>query len=153
MKHHKFGTGSEGHLIGIHPDLVAVFRRGLQLSPYDFGLTDGLRTYSEQQRMVEIGASTTLKSLHLKQHTGDSHAGDIVVYAYGVNLFKLYEAGKITEAQLQGYFRKVIQALITAAIELQVQVEFGGLWRTFLDMPHVQLNQKYYGSGQEGANA
>jgi len=42
------------------------------------------------------------------------------------------------------HFRKAIQAVFTAAIELGVQVEAGALWRDFLDSPHIQLNMEYY---------
>jgi len=117
---------SLNNLSGVHPDLVQAIKRAIEITPYDFGVTRGLGTVEEQQELVAKGVSTTMNSLHLPQHDGYSHAVDLAVYIK--------------------YFRKVIQAVFTAAIELGVQVEAGGLWRDFIDSPHIQLNPKYYGA-------
>lgn len=124
------------NLIGVHPDLVQVIERAIEITPLDFGVSEGLRTYKDQEEYVKSGKSKTLDSLHLKQEDGYSHAVDLYVYLNG----------KMTwEHQ---YFRKVIQAVFTAAIELGVQIEAGALWRDFSkdgpDSPHIQLNQRYY---------
>lgn len=114
---------------GVHPDLVSVLYRGLELTPYDFGVSCGVRTLEEQQKELAEGDALTLKSAHLIQEsTGHAHAVDLYVYLPN---------GTITWEHK--YFRKVIQALVRAAIEFGVQVEFGGLWRDLLDSPHVQL--------------
>ena len=126
---------SLNNLSGVHPDLVQVIKRAIEITPYDFGVTRGMGTVEEQQELVEKGVSTTMNSLHLPQHDGYSHAVDLGVYI----------DGKLTWEHK--YFRKVIQAVFTAAIELGVQVEAGGLWRDFIDSPHIQLNPKYYGVG------
>lgn len=120
------------NLIGVHPDLVSVVERAIEITPLDFGVSEGLRTYQKQQQMVSEGKSQTLESLHLKQMDGFSHA---------VDLYVLVDGKPTCEHK---YFRKVIQAMFTAAIELGVQIEAGGLWRDFLDSPHFQLNQRYY---------
>ena len=49
----------------------------------------------------------------------------------------VYVNGKITWDIK--YYRKVAQAFFKAAIELNVQIEWGGLWETFIDGPHYQL--------------
>lgn len=131
MLNHKFGQQSEKCLVGVEPSLIAVLRRGLELSPYDFGITEGVRTYADQVKKYNTGDSTTMNSLHLRQEDGFAHAVDIIVYVNGTHTWE------------HKYFRKVIQALFTAAIELGVQIEVGALWRDFLDSPHIQLNQSY----------
>lgn len=120
------------NLEGVHYDLVSVIERAIQISPYDFGVSEGLRTLETQKEYLESGKTTTMNSMHLPQEDGLSHAVDLFVI---VN-------GKVTWEHK--HFRKVIQAIFTAAIELGVQVEAGALWRDFLDSPHIQLNQKYY---------
>lgn len=120
------------NLEGVHYDLVSVIERAIQISPYDFGVSEGLRTLETQKEYLESGKTTTMNSMHLPQKDGLSHAVDLFVI---VN-------GKVTWEHK--HFRKVIQAIFTAAIELGVQVEAGALWRDFLDSPHIQLNQKYY---------
>ncbi|OVZ72822.1 peptidase M15, partial [Yersinia intermedia] len=44
MQTNKFSQRSENNLKGVNPALVKVVRRALELSPVDFGVTEGLRT-------------------------------------------------------------------------------------------------------------
>lgn len=131
-KDFKLSEKSYERLSGCHPDLIKLCERALQLSKYDFGITEGLRTLTRQKDLIAKGKSWTLESKHLKQSDGYSHAFDFVV---------VDESGNYTYKA--GYYRKVMQAFVTAAIELNIQIEFGGLWKTTFDGPHVQLNQKY----------
>lgn len=124
---YKLSSKSKSRLEGVHPDLIKVVERTLDLSPYDFGITQGVRTLGQQKEYVASGKSQTMNSKHLPQSDGLSHAFDFVVY---VN-------GKVTWEH--GYYRKVVQAFFTAAIELGVQIESGGLWNTLIDLPHLQL--------------
>lgn len=128
---YKFSARSNERLKTVHPSLVMVAERALEISPYDFGITEGARTVERQKELVKSGKSKTMNSWHLVQEDGWSHALDFSVWVNGSITWEI------------GYYRKVIQAFTTAAIELGVQVEFGGLWRSFVDGPHVQLNQKY----------
>lgn len=127
MKHHKFSKRSIERLETCHPDLQRVARRALELSPYDFGITEGVRTVERQNDLVKQGASTTMHSRHIANADGVSEALDIAVYI---------ESGLTWKIE---YYRKVAQAFFTAAIELGVQIEWGGLWQTFVDGPHFQL--------------
>jgi len=131
MSNYIFGKRSESCIATIHPDLTAVLRRGLELSPYDFGVIEGARTYERQVDLFNAGDSTTTNSEHLAKADGYSHAADILAYVDGKHTYE------------HKYYRKVIQSLFTAAIELGVQIEVGALWRDFLDSPHIQLNQDY----------
>ncbi len=122
MKHHKFSKRSLERLSEVHPDLQKVVHKALELSPYDFGITEGKRTIERQKELYDSGKSQTMNSRHL-----DGDAIDIAVYI---------ESGLTWEI---GYYRKVAQAFFAAAIELGIQIEWGGLWRTFVDGPHFQL--------------
>ena len=84
--------------------------------------------------MFKNGKSQTLNSKHLIQPDGYGHA---------VDLFVIGDDGGATWEYK--YFRLAIQAMMTAAIELNVQIKAGGLWRDFLDSPHFELNSEYYG--------
>lgn len=119
-------------LDGVHPDLVAVVKMAIQITPIDFGVSQGVRSELEQAKLIQDGKSTTPRSRHLPQKDGYSHAVDIYVLVDGKANWE------------HKHFRKVIQAFFTAAIELGVQIEAGALWRDFLDSPHIQLNSKYY---------
>jgi uncharacterized protein YcbK (DUF882 family) len=89
----KFSRRSENNIKGVKPQLVAVVRRALELSPVDFGITEGLRTLERQKQLFAEGKSQTLNSRHL---TGE--AVDVVAYVGGTVSwdFPLYR--KIAEA-------------------------------------------------------
>ncbi|EKN3362604.1 M15 family metallopeptidase [Yersinia ruckeri] len=121
------GKVSENHLIGVHPDLVKVVRRALELTPLDFKVIEGRRTLERQRELVKAGASQTLNSRHL---TG--HAVDIVPLPDG----KVSWEWK--------YFYPMADAMKQAAAELGIAVEWGGNWTTFKDGPHFQLPVRQY---------
>lgn len=130
-KGYKLSTKSKQRLVDVHPDMVKVVERALELSPYDFGISEGVRSLEKQKQYVAEGKSKTLNSKHLRQETGYSHAVDIAVYVKGQITWEVE------------YYRKVAQAFFTAAIELGVQIESGVLW-SWVDGPHFNLNDKYY---------
>lgn len=129
----KFSKSSKKRLEGVHPDLVRVTKRALELSPYDFGISDGVRSLESQEEKYNSGASLTMKSNHLVQNDGYSHAIDFAVYVEGKLTWEI------------GYYRKVVQAFFTAAIEEGVQINSGALWRTLVDGPHIELHKTYRG--------
>lgn len=122
-----FGKASENNLIGVHPDLVKVVRRALELTPLDFKVIEGRRTLERQRELVKAGASQTLNGRHL---TG--HAVDIVPLPDG----KVSWEWK--------YFYPMVDAMKQAAAELGIAVEWGGNWTTFKDGPHFQLPARQY---------
>ena len=121
----KLGTTSRAKLVGVHPDLVRVVKRALQVSKIDFKVICGLRTIEEQRILVRTGKSMTLKSRHL---TG--HAVDIVPLP--VDWHNLLA------------FRTVALAMAAAARQEGVPLEWGGDWARFVDMPHFQLPWDQY---------
>lgn len=129
---YKFSNRSLGKLEGVHPDLVKVCKRAIEISSYDFGITDGVRDLETQRKYVSEGKSQTIDSKHLVQDDGYGHAIDFAVYVDGKVTWEI------------GYYRKVVQAFFTAAIELGVQIEAGAMWLTLADGPHIQLNGNYY---------
>lgn len=124
---YKLSNRSKSKLEGVHPDLQRVVNLAIEVTKYDFGITCGVRDIKEQKKYLAEGKSQTLDSKHLLQEDGYGHAIDFVVYVDGEITWEV------------GYYRKVIQAFFTAAIELGVQIEAGGLWRTLVDGPHIEL--------------
>lgn len=121
------------NLDGVHSDLARVVKRAIEITRVDFGVSEGLRTLDRQKQLKAEGKSTTLNSRHLPQSDGFSHA---------VDLYVIGPDGKASWKHK--HFRLAIQAMMTAAIELDVQIKAGGLWRDFLDSPHFELNKEYY---------
>ena len=118
---------SLGRLDGVHPDLAKVVKRAIEITPIDFGVTQGVRSIKEQALLVARGASQTMKSRHL---TG--HAVDVVAY---------FEGDVSWHGPL--YYR-IADAMKKAALELNVNIEWGGDWRSFFDGPHFQLSHREY---------
>lgn len=123
----KLSSRSEQRLQGVHPDLVKVVRRALELSEVDFAVVEGVRTVERQKQLVKAGASRTMDSRHI---TG--HAVDLAPYI----------AGQIRWDWPPFY--KIAEAMKKAAAELRVPIDWGGDWANFKDGPHWQLNREMY---------
>lgn len=121
---YKLGTRSLQNLSGVHPDMVAVVKRAIEISEQDFSVIEGIRNINRQRELVKSGASTTMNSRHL---TG--HAVDIAPYPISWE----WE-----------YFYPIADAMKQAAEELDIDIEWGGDWKSFPDGPHYQLSRKEY---------
>lgn len=121
------GSRSRERLQGVHPDLVRVVERAIQISPVDFTVIEGLRTVEKQREYVRAGASKTMNSRHI---TG--HAVDLAPWVGG------------TVRWDWPLFYKLAPAMKRAAQELGVAIVWGGDWRTFKDGPHFELDRKAY---------
>ena len=68
---YRLSQRSRDRMKGVHPDLVAVVERAIQITGIDFTITEGLRTPSRQKELVKAGASRTQNSRHLTGHAVD----------------------------------------------------------------------------------
>lgn len=154
MASFKLGVKSKKELVGVHPDLVAVVKRAIELTVQDFTVHDGIRTLAQQRRLVASGASKTLRSRHI---TG--HAVDLVPY---IN-------GKLRWEWEPIYI--IAEAMRVAALEQNIPIRWGGVWdrrlteenaspedlvsdyvsrrrnagkRAFIDGPHYELPHTEY---------
>ena len=55
----KLSARSIGKLEGVEKDLVAVVMEAINLTNVDFGVTYGMRTLEEQQKLYDSGRSQT----------------------------------------------------------------------------------------------
>lgn len=145
---YKLGTRSLQKLEGVHPDLVAVVSRAIEISEQDFSVICGLRTVEEQKALVAKGASKTMKSYHL-----EGKAVDLAAYCDAIRWeLNLYD--------------EIADAMLKASKELGVTLTWGAAWhrtlnswdgtaedlmneyidlrrsegkRPFIDAPHFQL--------------
>lgn len=123
----QLGQRSLQRLSGVHPDLVQVVRRAIQVTSIDFTVLEGLRTVARQRELVRKGASRTMNSRHL---TG--HAVDIAPWVNGQVSWDWK------------WYHPMADAMKKAARELDVPLEWGGDWKTFKDGPHFQLPWRQY---------
>jgi peptidoglycan L-alanyl-D-glutamate endopeptidase CwlK len=148
------GIRSKLNLRGVHPDLVAVVNKAIEITGIDFTVTEGLRSKQRQEQLVKSGASKTMNSRHL---TG--HAVDLAAIV----------KGKV-RWDWELYFQ-IASAMQQAARDLLVPIVWGGVWdtklndlgndlqaehtkyimrqkklgkRAFGDAPHFELSRKTY---------
>lgn len=118
---------SRDRLSGVHPDLVKVVERAIEITEVDFAVLEGVRSKTRQEQLVKAGASQTMRSRHLTGHAVDLGA---------------YVAGSVRWDW--PLYHKLAVAVKQAAAELQIPIEWGGDWTTFKDGPHWQLPWKDY---------
>ena len=123
----KLSKRSLSRLEGVHPDLVKVVKRAIEITEQDFTVLEGLRSKERQRELVKKGASKTMNSRHL---TG--HAVDIAPWVNGGVSWDW------------DYYYDMADAMKEAARELNVDLEWGGDWKSFKDGPHFQLSWRSY---------
>ena len=114
-------------LRGVHPDLVKVVERAIQITTVDFTVLEGVRSLERQKALFEAGSSQTMKSRHLTGHAVD--------------------LGAWVDNQLDWswpLYHRIAGAMKLAAKELDTPIEWGGDWKSFKDGPHFQLPWKEY---------
>jgi peptidoglycan L-alanyl-D-glutamate endopeptidase CwlK len=124
---YRLGSRSIQRMKGVHPDLVKVVMRAIEISEVDFTVLEGVRLLARQKQLVAQGASKTMKSRHLTGHAVDLGA---------------WVGGRV--AWDWPLYYKIAKAMKQAAAELNQPIEWGGDWRTFKDGPHWQLPWKGY---------
>lgn len=132
MSKFKFSKRSLAAFTGVHPDLVQVAIRALQLTTVDFIVTEGRRTVERQRELVARGASKTMNSRHITGHAIDVVAWDGVKVSYAP-IFML----------------AIATAFKAAAAELKTSIVWGGDWgrtesRLGWDSPHFELERRKY---------
>lgn len=159
------GTKSRQSLAGVHPDLIRVVERAIQVTSVDFQVYEGLRTRARQAKLVAQGASQTMDSRHLPGSDGLGHAVDLVP------LIDFDGDGKAELRWDCNLCYRVADAVRRASLELQVPIRWGGVWdktladlagdmedevagyvtrrkaagkKAFLDGPHFELPSSIY---------
>lgn len=127
----QLGPRSKMRLNGVHPDLVKVVERAIQITTVDFTVLEGVRSVERQRALVDAGASWTMNSRHIPGPDG---------YAKAVDL------GAWVDDQVDWswpLYMEIAKAMKTAAKELKVPIVSGVDWKV-KDGPHHELNRKEY---------
>jgi peptidoglycan L-alanyl-D-glutamate endopeptidase CwlK len=126
------GVRSKARLKGVHPDLVKVVERAINLTTVDFTVLEGVRDPLRQMKLVEAGASQTMNSRHIPGADGFAKAVDL---------------GAWVDDQVDWswpLYAQIAAAMLEAARELNVKIVWGGSWAKFRDGPHFELDRKAY---------
>ena len=147
---YNLGTASRGKLAGVHPNLVRVIERAIQISRVDFRVIEGVRTPARQKKLYAQGRTApgpkvtwTLNSNHfIKPATGFGHAVDLLPAPYDWKLVDPKSTPEMDDA-----FALVAAAMYQAAAELGIKIRWGANWdgdkqwreKGETDNPHFEL--------------
>lgn len=132
---YKFGNRSRQAIARVHPNLIKLCNKVLELNLFDFGITCGYRGQDAQNQFVFEGKSK-VKWPNGKHNQDPSEAVDFILYVNGKaswdNLNSWYMA--------IGVFRGV-------AAMLDINIRVGADWdgdfstrdQTFHDLPHIEI--------------
>lgn len=137
-------------LKGVHPDVVKVFKEAIKNSPYDFRITHGVRTAEEQNKLYQLGR--TIKGSKVTNCDGyvkkSNHQPKVDGYGYAVDIFicGYVKDGKyIKTTSQEGYeyskLKAVAEHVKAVAKKLNINISWGGDWKSFKDYPHFELRK------------
>lgn len=136
----KLGPASRKKLEGLHPDLVAVVTRAIEVTTQDFTVLCGVRTLAEQKELYAQGRTKpgdivtwTLNSRHLPAADGLGRAVDLAPYPIDWKTSFKFDA--------------IAAAIMQASKELGIPIRWGADWdqdgisreRGETDSPHFEL--------------
>ena len=130
---YQLGIRSRQRLSGVHPDLVAVVERAIEITEQDFFVGEGVRSLDRQKKLVASGASRTMNSRHLTGHAVDLHP-----HPYKGD----HDGDGIPNSDDYDAYEPIVNAMKQAADELGVKLVHGYDWGW--DAPHHEMNRKVY---------
>ena len=130
----KLSNRSLEKLEGVNPVLVDTVKRAIQLSKVDFGVIYGVRSLAEQKKLYEAKRSQTMKSKHLIQEDGTSHAVDLMAYDGSNPSWDIV------------MYDDIADAMKAAAKETGAKICWGASW-------HIEDITKWDGTMEEAMNA
>ncbi len=113
---------------GVDKRLIDISDRAIQITKIDFGhpSTGGVRTDEQQNELYKAGKSKADGYNNRSKHQ-DGLALDFYAYVNGRATWK------------PEYLAEIACAFYHAANELGIKIKWGGLFKGFSDMPHIQL--------------
>ena len=135
---YKLSKRSLDTMAGVNPNLVKVIKAAINDSPYDFMITQGLRTAKYQNELYQQGR--TKKGLKVTNADGyikkSNHQMKIDGYGYAIDFVILN--GKVLDWDTESKYQAVAKHILEVGHKLGINLEWGGDWK-FKDYPHIQL--------------
>tara|TARA_R110000796_G_scaffold96458_1_gene202246 strand:- start:143 stop:598 length:456 start_codon:yes stop_codon:yes gene_type:complete len=126
---YKLSQRSLDRLEGVDERLQSVVKSAIGMTKTDFGVICGLRTIEEQRKLVDKGASKTMKSKHI-----GGNAVDLMAYIGSRGSWEL------------NLYDDLADAMKEAARDLGVPVRWGAAW-------HINDIREWDGTMEEAMNA
>ena len=111
----------------VHPKIRQLMNEAIKYAPIDFTVIETVRTVAQQKLNVAKGVSKTMKSRHIPEinKSGLCEAIDIAPYPIDWKNIKR--------------FKMLSEHIFKVARILDINIEWGGDWKSFKDYPHYQL--------------
>lgn len=115
-------------LLGVHPILIRIVERAIELTDCDFAVSEGTRTHKRQRQLMRAKKSRTVRSRHLPgvpaanpEYGPVAHAVDLTAWV-----------DDAVSWDWPHYFQ-IADAMAEAASEQGVTLEWGGGWCSLAD--------------------
>jgi len=124
----KLSNNSINNMKGIDNRLIDIAEVAIKLSNIDFGIpsTGGLRTTEDQAKLFADGVSKA-DGVNGKSYHQSGKALDVYAYVDGKASWDKLHLALVATAMLQ------------ASAQLGYELKWGGLWKSWQDMPHFEL--------------
>lgn len=124
----KFSERSKQNMAGVDPRLIRIAEMAIEITRVDFGIPSdgGIRTAARQNELFKAGKSK-LDGYNKKSEHQSGKALDFYAFVNGKASWEKEHLSQVAAAFLQ------------SASMLGIKLNWGGLWKSFVDMPHVQL--------------
>jgi peptidoglycan L-alanyl-D-glutamate endopeptidase CwlK len=135
---------------------VDTVKLAIKKSNTDFGVIYGVRDLATQEKLYKSGKSQTMKSKHLIQEDGYSHAVDLMAYDSGEPSWDIVDYDNIADAMKAAAKETGAKICWGAAWQIDDIAKWDGTMeeamntyidlrrgqgrRPFIDGPHFQLN-------------
>jgi len=119
---------SHNNMIGIDDRLVLLANHTIEISKVDFGIpaTGGLRNEKDQLLLFQQNKSRC-DGVNRKSNHQKGRALDFFAYVDGAASWE------------KEYLAQVAAAFLQCANELKINIRWGGLFRSYVDFPHIEL--------------
>ena len=127
------------NLIGVEPSLVQLVKTAIVDTPFDFTVTEGVRTTKRQQELfaqrpkVTNADSIKNKSNHQVKADGFGHAIDLYPYYNG--------AVQVQDKDVIPRLKKIADHFKEKAKCMNIKITWGGDWKNPYDPPHFQIEK------------
>lgn len=111
----------------LHPELKKLMLEAIKNSPVDFSILETVRTVEQQKINVAKGVSKTMRSKHIPSTNKSDMCEAVDVAPYPINWHDINR------------FLKLANHIKNTAKILEIEVVYGGDWKSFKDYPHWEL--------------
>ena len=125
---YKLSSKSKERLMGVDERILQIVDLALTISNMDFGIPadGGIRTAARQKELFDKKVSKC-DGYKNKSYHQTGKAFDVYAYTDGKASWS------------RDHLLQVAVAILQAASLLEYKLEWGGLWVSFVDMPHFQI--------------